>query len=150
MVVDKIENADIYSGIHKKFKLAFDFLKNTDFSKLSPGKYEVDGEEVFALVNEYETKEVDDSTQLEAHKEYIDIQFMSSGSEKIGVAIKFDQLPVKEYNKKDDYHLFNENYNFISLKKGMFGIFYPDDLHLPGVKNETIELVKKVVVKVKL
>lgn len=147
MVVDKIENSNLYVGMNDRFIAAFEYLKKTDFSLLESGKYSVDGNDIFAIINEYETKDHTDGN-LEAHKKYIDIQFMSSGSEKIGVATKRNQTPVKTYDSKDDYHLFNEKCNFVSLTKGMFGIFYPDDLHLTGIRNNSSEKVKKIVVKV--
>ena len=46
--------------------------------------------------------------------------------------------------------LFKESSDLITLKKGMFAIFFPDDIHLPEIKSGKISKVKKVVVKVKM
>lgn len=150
MIVDKIENAKMYSPLHSKFELAFDYLRNTDFSNVTPGRHEVDGDEVFAMVNEYETKEIDEATRLEAHREYIDIQYMFSGVETLGITTKFDQEPTKEYDLKNDYLLYHEDFNSICLEQGMFSILFPDDLHVPGLLHLKSQRVKKVVVKVRL
>ena len=38
----------------------------------------------------------------------------------------------------------------LKVEEGMFTIFFPEDLHRPGVKLDQIAKVKKVVVKVKI
>jgi len=150
MIVDKLENFNLYSNLNTYFPIAFNFLKTTDFSTVKDGKHEIDGENVFAIINEYQTQD-SANCSLEAHKKYIDIQFIFSGSEKIGVTTMFSQTPIKAYDEIDDYHLFNETADFISLTKGMFAIFFPDDLHMPGtLYNDCSETVKKIVVKVKI
>ena len=51
MILDKLENADLYSVMSKNLKKGFEYLKNTDFSSLEVGRYEIDGKEVFAFVS---------------------------------------------------------------------------------------------------
>lgn len=149
MIVDKIENFELYSNLNKYFPIAFNYLKTTDFSIIEAGKHKIDEENVFAIVNEYKTQ-ASANCSLEAHKKYIDIQFLYSGSEKIGVTTRFNQTPTQKYDHKDDYQLFSEPADFISLTKGMFAIFFPDDLHMPGINADKISNVKKIVLKVKL
>lgn len=149
MIVDKIENAHLYAKTHIGINKALDYIKNTNFLELAKGKYEIEGDEIFAIVNEYETKSPEENL-LESHIKYIDVQFIAEGIEQIGFTTLNNQKPVKLYDSVDDYMLFKEPYNLITLNKGMFAIFYPDDIHIPGLMAGTISKVKKVVVKVKL
>lgn len=148
MIIDKIENAELYSGINERFGKAFAFLTESDFSQIPPGKFELKGEEIFAILSEYETQNPENS-ELEGHKKYIDIHFMILGSEKIGVSTLYDQSPTKKYDPDGDFHLFEDQMYYLQLNKGMFAIFFSDDLHLPGIKVNEVKRVKKVVVKVR-
>lgn len=149
MILDKIENSHLYASGHSGINKALTYLKNTNFLELTKGKYEIDGENIFAIVNEYDTKNPEEHL-LESHIKYIDVQFIAQGVEQIGITTFNNQKPVKLYDSTDDYMLFKEPYNLITLNKGMFAIFYPDDIHIPGLIADIPSKVKKVVVKVKL
>ena len=149
MIIDKIENAGLYAGMSKRIKTALDYIQNTDFSIRENGRYEIEGDKIFALVNEYKTKNANESF-LEGHRDYIDVQYIVEGFEQVGVVILAGQKAVKEYDANDDYLLFIEEHSLISIKKDMFAIFFPDDLHMPGLSKGKANTVKKVVVKVKI
>jgi YhcH/YjgK/YiaL family protein len=149
MIFDKIENAHLYAKTHAGINKALNYLKNTNFLELENGKHEIEGDVIFAIVNEYETKKPEENL-LESHIKYIDVQFVAQGIEQIGFTTFNNQKPVKLYDSPDDYMLFKEPYNLITLNKGMFAIFYPDDMHIPGLMIDTVSKVKKVVVKVKI
>ncbi len=149
MIIDRIENSEHYLNLGKRIARAFDYINSTDFSKIEPGKYEIDSDSIFAMVNEYETKDIKDCA-LEAHRKYIDIQYMYSGTELIGVTSLVNQIPVKEYNQEKDCVFFNEETSLIKMNAGMFAIFFPGDLHMPGVKENGLSNVKKIVVKVRI
>jgi YhcH/YjgK/YiaL family protein len=149
MVLDKIENATLYENLHPGFKKAFEFIRKSDFSNFLPGKYAIEGEEIFVLINEYETKGIHESYP-EAHQKYIDIQIMISGSEMIGYAPKSNQDIVEEYDKKKDIAFYNSTVNFFELKTNMFAIFFSNDLHQPGIALGKSKTVKKAVVKVNI
>src|SRR5580704_4265576 len=97
MIFDKIENYAIYENISPLIKKAFEYLKQTDFSGMENGKYVVDGDDVFAILQEYDTKN-DAHAKLEAHRKYIDVQYIISGEEFIGVRPLINQAPCKEYD----------------------------------------------------
>lgn len=151
MIADTINNSELYKNLSPLIKKGFDYIKQTDFSKMELGKYLIEGDALFALFQEYETKDINDC-KLEAHKKYIDIQFILSGRELIGVTPLTDQLPSKEYNADDDYALYdNISSSMIKLESGDFAIFFPTDLHMPCLKiDNRSEKVKKVVIKVKV
>lgn len=150
MIVDHIHNADQYAALDTRIAQAFAFLQHTNFSSLENGKYEIDGENVFVLVQEYQTKDPA-AEQLEAHRKYIDVQYMIEGVELMGHAILKNQTPSRAYDETGDYMLFAENPDYFSvISEGMFAIFYPTDLHMPGIRNGVAAKVKKAVVKVKV
>lgn len=147
MILDKLENAALYENLHPGIKKAFDFIQKNDFSSFLPGKYEIEGDKIFVLVNEYETKKASE-TYPEAHQKYIDIQLMVSGSERFGYSPFSGQKVETEYNEKKDIAFFNSKVDLFKLKPGMFAIFFKNELHQPGIIIDKPETVKKVVVKV--
>lgn len=104
MIIDKKQNLSLYSNLNPRFKIAIAYLEKTDFSRLAPGKHPVMGDEIFALVNHYETQQ-EEKCVLEAHEKYIDLQFMVSGREQIGYSPLVDQPPSKTYDSEHDYAL---------------------------------------------
>ena len=113
------------------------------------GKYEIDGDNIFALVNEYNTKDESEG-KLEAHKKYIDVQFVAKGSELMGYAPLENQKVIDEYSEQNDITFFSGEKSFTQVDEGMFAIFFPTDVHLPGIKVNEKSYVKKVVIKVKV
>ena len=147
MIIDHIKNAALYEGLGERLTQALEYLKTTDFSSMEPGRYDVDGDNIFAMVNEYDTRQLKDA-ELEAHKVYIDIQYVHSGAEKIGYAPLNVQTPSNEFNTDQDCGFYQGVPSLIDFNKGMFAIFYPTDLHMPGI-GENKSAVKKIVVKVR-
>ena len=149
MILDKIENADLYVDITENLKKGFDFLKNTNLSALENGKYEIDGKNVFALVSEYESKKPEEC-RLEAHQTYTDIQYIVSGREAIGFATLNEQIVSSAYNPEKDIVFFEGETTPLILETKMFAVFFPQDVHRPCMQINGPEKVKKVVVKVKV
>jgi len=149
MILDKLENAELYSCISENLKKGFDFLKNTNLSALEIGKHEIDGKTVFALVSEYDSKKHEDC-RLEAHQAYADIQYIVSGREAIGFAPLNGQIVTSEYNPEKDIVFFSGETTQMIVEAGMFAVFFPQDVHRPCMQIDGPEKVKKVVVKVKI
>src|SRR3954471_24990278 len=148
MIIDLLSNSTLYHYQGPLFKKAFEYLARTDFSKVEKGKYELDGQNLFAIVNEYDTVSADNE-QMESHKKYIDIQYIVAGAERIGHDFLKAQMPSKAYDNEKDFMLFGEKPTFFSvLQQGMFAIFFPHDLHMPNIKIDAPSYVKKVVIKV--
>jgi len=148
MILDTLENAHRYYGLGEKFVKAFEYLAQTDFTTLPKGKYEIDGKNIFAIVNEYET--IDPSGEkMESHRKYIDVQYIVSGSELIGHDFMQEKQPSKAYSEEEDYMLFSEKPSFFSLlAQDHFAIFFPTDLHMPNLRVDAPGPVKKVVIKI--
>ena len=147
MIVDVFENAHKYYCLHKRFERAFEYIFSTDFEKLPCGRYEIDGNDIYANVDEYETKE---DTLMEFHKKYIDIQFMVQGEEFIGYH-PFKNLEImNQYQEALEVGFGVSGLSFIEMKPGMFMIMFPDDAHQPRTTMDEPHHVKKVVVKIKV
>lgn len=147
MIFDSLENAKTYQDLHPNIKTGLQFLENTkNLSDLTVGKHEVDGDNVFALVQEYETKDFNPE-MWEAHRKYYDIQFIVKGNEHIKLSRIEDISPNMEYNSEGDYQLFTGEGGAILLKENDFIILKPNDVHQPGVKINQPSPVKKIVVK---
>jgi len=149
MILDKIENADLYSGLNENLKVGFEYLKNADLSALESGKYEIAGMDVFALVSEYDSKQHQDC-RLEAHQVYADIQYIISGREAIGFAPLNNQTILTEYNPEKDIVFYTGETTQLIVETGMFAVFFPQDVHRPCMQINGPVKIKKVVVKVKL
>lgn len=153
MIVDTLDNRDLYQHIHPRIAQALEHIAQTDFSLLDVGSYELDGKNLFVIVNDYQTQPKE-LTFFEAHQQYIDVQYVASGEEEFGYLPLTDQTPSKPYFAKHDYasydYLANKNAaSFIPFKAGMFALFFPQDIHMPGV-GLTQSNVRKVVIKVKI
>lgn len=149
MIIDKIENYKLYTGLGKNIYSALEHIRNTDFTNKKTGRYDIDGENIFVIISDYTTKNITADSCLEAHRKYIDVQYMVKGAEQVGYAPLLTQVPVTEYNDEKDFIFFKGEMSLVNFNTGMFTIFFPDDLHMPGVgKNPSP--VKKVVIKVKI
>lgn len=146
MILDTIENYQLYKAINERIAKGFDFLRTTDLNAIPSGKHDIDGDTIFALVQEYQTKPLSEC-KLESHKKFIDIQYMIRGEEMMGVTTQNNQKII-EVNDEKDYTFYEGKTSLVRVSKGMFTIFFPDDLHQPCVQTESAAEVKKVVIKV--
>ncbi len=149
MVFDRLKNANQYFPLGEGITKALQYLSQTDFTNLEPGKYEIDGENIFALVQTYNTKPFS-AGKWEAHKKYIDIQYILSGKEKMGFTETTKVIVMEEYNEENDYAIYKGEGNFLIADEGHFAIFFPSDVHMPSMAINIPKEVKKVVVKVRV
>lgn len=148
MIFDTLENIKNYEGLGRVYT-ALEFLSKTDFKAMELGRYELDGDNIFYMVQEYSTDP--EKTISEAHKKYIDIQFMVEGEELIGVAPINCKKQETQAIPENDVWFYECKTEPITLFAGSFMVLYPNDLHCPGVAtNDTAKQCRKVVVKVKV
>ncbi len=147
MIIDSLENVKHYRNLSERIKKAFEFLEEIDFETIEPGRYNVEGDEIFALVSEYNTK-IPTDVLPEAHERYIDIQYMVKGEEMMGYAPLEDQDFIKPYDAEKDIVFYQSEMSNLKVSEGMFTVFFPNDVHAPGIMMDTQKPVKKVVVKV--
>ena len=149
MIFDRLSNCEQYIKMNEKFKLAFDFLNNTDLKTIEDGSYEISGKEIYANVQSLSTKPITEK-KWEVHRKYIDIQFVISGKEKMGYGILDDsnEVTVPYSDEKDVEFLEGKEFNFVDVKEGNFVIFYPQDVHAPMLAVDEPMDIKKVIVKI--
>jgi len=151
MIVDKIENADAYAKLSEAIAKALEILRDRELIEKDDGRYDVDGDNLYYLVQRYTTKPVE-QCKLEAHKRYIDIQFVADGEEIMGYR-PVDNLEVQTpYNPEKDIILYKkpDNITKVKLGCGMFAVLFPQDAHMPKCQIDGPSEVHKVVVKVKI
>lgn len=150
MVLDRLANYSLYTGSHPLFKKAFDFLMNPDFDRLDLGKHSVEGDDLFVILMEYDTKGMEEC-KMESHKKYIDIQYMMRGEEQIGIALLNGHHPSIAYNESNDVIFYENEFDTqLTLSQGQFAIFFPHDLHMPCIKTVRVSKVKKAVFKIRV
>ncbi len=145
MIFDNIKNAKTYFNLDEKIKKGLEFILNNDLKSFKNGKYEIDGEKITANIQEYDTKS---EGLFEAHRKYIDIQYVISGFEKQGIKEISELTKNTEYDEEKDVQFFNGEGSFVSVPARYFTIFYPQDGHKPCITDKTQTHVKKVVIKI--
>lgn len=138
-----------------ELKKAFSYLSGCDFSLVKQGRYEVDGDNISAIVQEYQTQE-ESRLFFESHYDYMDIQYIVSGQEKIQICDRKDIGPVMVPYKKEEDIIFYKDpdkpVKDLILSEGDFAVFKKEDCHKTrcSLNNKDNTYVKKVIVKVKL
>ena len=149
MIIEKIENANIYKNFGERITKAFDYIKSTDLKNLQPGKYEIEGKNIFAMISEYQTK-TESEGKLEAHRKYLDVQYVIDGEELMGYAPFGIQTISEPYKEENDIIFYKGEKSFTKVEEGMFAIFFPTDVHMPGISTGKVSKVKKLVIKVRV
>ena len=149
--INRREFAVSYFKNKDRWDKAFKFLKSSDLSKLELKRIDIDGDNLFATVSEYISKN-EEIAKFEAHRKYIDIQYVISGKEVMNIT---PMTTVKEvltpYDATKDIEFVAVN-KVVSFKAASdkFFIFFPGDAHRPGLKDGVNSPVRKIVVKVKV
>lgn len=147
MIYDNLKNINIYKGLSDDIYEGLVFLKNVK-PNIENGVYEINTR-VKAIVSEYETKKVNEYG-FEAHKRFIDIQYVLQGTERVCC------LPLEKLNETKPYSEDNDAAFYSASSKplemiigdGFFSVFYPQDGHMPCLSVDGPKWVKKVVLKV--
>jgi biofilm protein TabA len=149
MVFDHLEYASHYFNLGHGIRAALVYLQQADVAALEPGRHSVEGDRVFALVSDYETKSPEEGF-WEAHRQHVDVQYVHSGRERIGYAdlASFDTEP---YDAARDLVIARgAGGQFVEMAPGDFVILFPHDAHMPGLTAQAPSSVRKVVVKVRI
>ena len=150
MIIDSIENASKYYGVHPLFEKAFAYINATDLENTEGGKYEIDGDNLRAAFSNKQGMTAEESTaKFECHNKHIDIQLCINGLETIGWKPRSKCTASKgEYNPEKDVSFYNDAPDmFFQLTDGQFAIFFPEDVHAAMIGEGGI---KKLVIKVKI
>ena len=146
MIHDTLAHLSRYEGMHPGVLRGLKFLAQTDFSQLPDGPVDIDGKNVFANIMTVETKPDNDTP--EAHRRYIDIQYLASGNERIGVGPLEAMREEVEARPDNDIWFYHGDLDLVTIGDGRFAVLFPGDAHAPCIAVDKPQTVRKVVVKV--
>lgn len=146
MILDTLENSNQYHSLHDGFAQAFAFLSRPGLEDVAVGRYEIDGERIFAMVAQ-EAGRAKEGALLEAHERYIDIQYILAGTDTMGWKPRsLCHQPTCDYDPQADIRFFADQPDaWVDVVAGAFAIFFPEDAHMPLISAAPI---RKVVVKI--
>ncbi len=132
--INAVEFATQYELNKELWDKMFKFLAETDLSKLEPGKIVIEEGRLWFNVLEYTPKSAED-TKIEAHKNYIDLQYTYEGNELMGVAGKV--TPINEYDPVKDRtnYATDEEIIYSPAPADRFFLYFPCDMHQPSVRS---------------
>ena len=151
MVVTDLDNATKQIALSEGLKKAIDFLKDESNHKLPDARVDVDGDKVFALVQSYDTRMQLDDPNFEAHREYIDIQYVVSGTEILGWAPLDEVTMTGPYKDENDAIMGKApagKWTPVKFEPGQVIVLYPTDAHAPSLAIDQPMYVKKIVMKI--
>lgn len=146
VIIGRLDQAEQYYDMHPAFEKAFAFLRRGDLANLAPGKHEIDGDRVFCLINRDVGRKREDAN-LEAHRKYIDIQYVIEGEDEIGwKPVSACKVVDQAYDESKDIMFFKDApERWLKIPAGSFAVFFPRDAHAPLIGNRVIH---KAVVKI--
>jgi YhcH/YjgK/YiaL family protein len=153
MILDKLENASLYSGSSPRLAEAFRWLQTENLAALEEGTTTIREGELRAIVQKYETVP-EAGRKLEGHRRFIDIQYIVSGRERMLVAPSEPLQPDVPYDEETDLEFFlpADRPSELIVEESMFAVFYPQDAHMPmlsvGADGSEASRVTKIVMKV--
>ena len=146
MILDTLHNAHRYHSLNPAFRAAFEFLVRPDLATLAPGRIPVDGDRVYAIVQQSPGRQRDQAP-LELHRKYIDIQYLLAGTEEMGWRPTPDcHHPKAPFDPAKDIGFFHDApQSWFTVPPACFVIFFPEDAHSASVSPGPLH---KVVMKV--
>ena len=147
MIIDKVENLEKYASINPLFPKVVEFLKANDLNQMEPGKYEIEGKDLFVNIQVAKGKTPAEAV-IETHNKMIDIQIPLSDAETFGYTQR-DLLPDVAYNEEKDITKIPDLAadSYLTCMPGMMAIFFPQDGHAPCIAG--VPEIKKAIFKVK-
>ena len=149
MVGDHLADCETYYVFGERFKKAFEFLKTHDIREMEVGRHDIDGDDVFILVQEYTSKTID-NCGLEAHEKYADVHYVAEGFEYLGYAHVSRCRETKPYDPVPDAKFFEKECQFVLLQEGDIAIVFPHDVHMPQKRALVGVPVRKACIKVRV
>jgi YhcH/YjgK/YiaL family protein len=149
MIIDTLDNAAAYESLGARFAKAFDYLRSDRPATDPIGRHELDGDNLFAVIDEYTSRPIEQG-RFESHRKYADVQYVVAGQERIGYAPLDDMTPQQAYDPETDLEFFTGNGVMLHVPAGTFTVFLPQDAHMPCIADKSPAPVRKVVVKIRI
>jgi YhcH/YjgK/YiaL family protein len=146
MIISNVSLSSRYALLHPLFQRVFDYVLDTELRSLAPGRYDIVGDDLFAIV-EHVPGRTRAEAKLECHRKYIDIQLVLEGVDEMGWKALVDcKQPVSDCSAKQDIQFFHDDpTSWIATPPDHFCIFFPEDAHAPLVAEGE---VRKVIFKI--
>ena len=145
MILDNLEHMEQYKALHPALAKGLAVLQR-DLSVQLDGRYEVEGEDLYYMIQSYQTRP--DNDLPEAHRRYLDIQCVLQGEEVIAVGPLSSMKLVEEHPDRDLW-LYHGEMDRITLRPGRFVVLFPQDAHAAAIAVKEPSHCNKVVVKVR-
>ena len=136
MVIDTLAQLESYAALDARFGETARFIEKCRTENLPAGRYELDGDRLYAMVMDYVPEEKAEPL-YETHDKYVDIQCMLEGSEYQWYAPRGELKEKIAYNAEKD------------ITEGSFAVYFPQDGHLPGMADGSCGKCRRIVVKLK-
>lgn len=139
-------------AFHPIINKGIEYISQTDFTTLTPGRFDIISDKMFCLLQEMHTAPAS-QMRAESHFKFVDIQFLLQGEELIGVGRgPAAHKVVEDRAEKQDIVFYQDinNESLIRLEPGMFAVFFPQDLHRPCCSNQSQSFIRKAVIKIHL
>lgn len=151
MLAAFLDHATDHDYRSARFRTAYAFLAREDLAELPLGRVDIDGDDVFANVQEYVTVPASEK-RMEAHRRYYDVQYVMAGEELMEYAPLEGLKEAQQFDEDGDFGLYvgPENPSAIVLRAGDVAVLAPEDAHKPGCALDGARLVRKIVVKVRV
>ena len=147
MILDTLQNRELYYFLSPRLRQAFEWLDRTNVASLEVGRHDIDGDDIFVNVSELDLHPRSEAA-LELHREYIDIQVVFGGEEEFGWSPKSAvATPRAEFDIERDIQFFLDTpQTFYTVREGQFTILTPEDAHAPMLGTGH---VRKLIFKVR-
>jgi biofilm protein TabA len=149
MIIGCLTDAPLLMSLPPRLQQAVAYLRSADPSMIPLGRHELDADRLFALVQEYTTR-VRDQCVWEAHRRYIDVQYVVQGVERMGYINIAHAREREPYDPERDVAFFEPGEDTVTVRAGMLAIFGPHDVHSPGGAAGTPGPVRKIVIKAEI
>ena len=146
MILATLDQSSRYTPLHPLFQQVFDYIRKTDLLALEPGRYSIEGEDLFLIVEQVQGRKRE-VAKLEAHQRYIDIQLVLEGVDEMGWRdVSECQQPLSEHCSVKDIRFYHdEPASWLATPTDSFCIFFPEDAHAPLVSDG---IIRKAIFKV--
>lgn len=149
MIYGSLYNPRFGRGLSPVLANILNTVRQYDLPGLALGRHEIDGDRVFMNVMELVTEPAE-SKRAEIHQEYLDIQILIGGEERIDYGLPGSWDSDDPYDASKDLQMLDikRSPQTLNLTPGMYVIFFPLEPHKPGCQVRGAKNIKKVVVKV--
>jgi biofilm protein TabA len=132
VIIDTLDGARRYFPLHPLFARAFEMLGSAGLPSLGTGKHLLEGDRLYLMIALDEGRGTERAV-LEAHRKYIDIQFVIEGTDMIGWKPVSECAHVSQpYDASKDVELYGGGpLSWNPVTGTAFAVYFPGDAHAP-------------------